>query len=189
MNSTFPVRDHKGDLIWPVGKINRRRPSEGELAERLAERHRDELRYWPKQKKWIVWTGEERVRDTQNLAMHLAHKLCREAAEAYGDHTLDSHRSVAGVLALSKSDPRLVVDGYPCHPELEAAVDDLVRDYYVIDPEAWTPRVQVLKTTTALERFDVDELSRALEARGIVYRRKGNVHGYEGIRLRETADE
>jgi len=47
----------------------------------------------------------------------------------------------------------------------------------------------VLASTAGWERFDADELSKALEIRGIRYRRKGNVHGFDGVRLREDADD
>jgi hypothetical protein len=39
------------------------------------------------------------------------------------------------------------------------------------------------------ERFDADELTCALEARGLSYRRRGNVHGFDGLRLKHEADD
>jgi hypothetical protein len=188
MNRVFPMRAHTGE-IWTAGKINRRRPSEGELAERFAERHCREVRYWAVHKRWIAWDGEEWLHDTQNLALHLARGICREAAEAYGDHTLDSHRSAAGVVALAKCDPRLVVSDWPCHPDLETAVDEWIEERCVLNSDAWTPRPALLASFAAWERFDAEELTAAWERRGIVYRRKGNVHGFDGVRLRDEDDE
>jgi hypothetical protein len=195
MTNVHKLRDHRG-VLWERG--NRRRPSEGELAERFADRHSKVIRFltgaervqfWPGRKAgWIAWNGERWRVDKENVALHLAREICKEAAEAYGDHTLDSHRSVAGVLALAKCDPRLVVSDWPCHPDLKAAVDEWIEERCELDPGAWTPRPAMLATTAGWERFDADELSEALEARGIVYRRKGNVHGFDGVRLRENAD-
>jgi hypothetical protein len=34
------------------------------------------------------------------------------------------------------------------------------------------------------DRFDADDLSEALAVRGITHRRRGNVHGFDGIKLR-----
>jgi hypothetical protein len=39
------------------------------------------------------------------------------------------------------------------------------------------------------ERFEADELSEVLKARGIIYRRRGNVHGFDGLRLKDEADD
>ena len=42
----------------------------------------------------------------------------------------------------------------------------------------------MLASTSGWDDFDGQELSKALEARGITYRRKGNIHGFDGVRLR-----
>jgi hypothetical protein len=138
---------------------------------------------------WIAWNGTEWLIDSQNRALHLAREICKEAAEAYGDPAIDSHRSVAGVLALAKCDPRLVASDWPCHPDLEAAVDEWINDHCVLDPHAWTPRRSMLASTTGWERFGADELTCALEARGLTYPRKGNVHGFDGVRLKDEGDD
>jgi len=49
MNNVMPLRDHKG-ILWQRGK--RQRPSEGELADRLAEPHSNAVRFL---------TGRERI--------------------------------------------------------------------------------------------------------------------------------
>ena len=110
MADVMPLRDSKG-ILWQRGK--RTRPSEGELADRFAERHGGEVRYLagrdrvsqrqPARKpQWIAWNGEEWLPGSQNIALHLARGVCQEAAEAYGDPAIDSHRSVAGTLALAE---------------------------------------------------------------------------------------
>lgn len=196
MTNVMPLRDSQG-ILWERGK--RTRPSEGELADRFAERHSKEVHYLagrervrslPARKaQWICWAGEEWLPDAQNLALHLAREICRAAAEAYGDPAIDSHRSVAGVLALAKCNPGLAVDDWPCHPDLEAAVDEWISDHCILDPDAWTPRPAMLASTTGWERFDAYELASALAARGITYRRKGNIHGFDGARLKDGDDE
>jgi hypothetical protein len=196
MNNAMPLRDSRG-LLWQRGK--RTRPSEGELADRFAEQHNREVRYLAghervrslhaRKPQWVAWNGEEWLPDTQNLALHLAREICKETAEAYGDPVIDSHRSVAGVLALAKCNPTLAVSDWPCHPDLEAAVDEWISDHCVLDPDAWTPRAAMLASTTGWERFDADELTCALEARGLSYRRRGNVHGFDGLRLKDEADD
>jgi hypothetical protein len=61
----------------------------------------------------------------------------------------------------------------------------------VLDAAAWTPRPAMLASATGWdwERFEADELSEALKARGIIYRRRGNVHGFDGLRLKDEADD
>jgi hypothetical protein len=77
----------------------------------------------------------------------------------------------------------------PCHPDVEAAVDEWISDHCVLDPDAWTPRPAMLASTTGWERFDADELTCALEARALSYRRRGNVHGFDGLRLKDEVDD
>jgi hypothetical protein len=108
----------------------------------------------------------------------------RLKADMCDDPAVDSNRVVSGVLSLAKCDPRLVVSDWPCHPDIEAAVDGWIADYCVFSPDAWTPRADILASFEGWERFDPDELSIALDARGITYRRKGNTHGFDGVRLR-----
>jgi hypothetical protein len=183
--NTMPLRTHRGDL-WHAGKINRRRPSEGELADRLAGNHSREVRYAAWKRKWIIWNGEEWVFDTLNAVQHLARCLCRDAAEERSIPALDSHRTVSGVLGLAKFDPRLVASDWPCHPEIEAAVDEWLSDRCTLDPDAWTPRADLLASFTGWDRFDPNDLAIAWAARGITHRRKGNVHGFDGVALREA---
>jgi hypothetical protein len=154
----------------------------------LAEIHSGEIRYQAPAKQWIAWNGEEWLADEQHLALRFAREICREAADAYGEPAIDSHRSAAGVVALAKCDPRLVVTGWPCHPDIEAAVDGWIADHCEIDPEAWTARAELLASFVGFERFDRDELSIALAARGIMRQRRRNIHGFCGIRLREGGD-
>jgi hypothetical protein len=64
----FPIRDSKGDL-WRSAKVNRRRPSEGQLADLFVERHcrevrfmegRPRIQFWPaSEASWIGWDGEK----------------------------------------------------------------------------------------------------------------------------------
>lgn len=183
----MPLRSHSG-AIWPAAKINRRRPSEGELADRLAENHSREVRYAVWKRQWIAWDGEEWLPDTLNVAQRLARDVCREAAEICGDPAVDSNRVVSGVLGLAKCDPRLVASDWPCHPDIEAAVDGWINDHCSLDPEAWTRRADLLASFIGWERFDADDLTSAWAARGITYRRKANVHGFDGVKLREADD-
>jgi hypothetical protein len=69
------------------------------------------------------------------------------------------------------------------------AVDDWVNDHCVLDPEAWTRRPELLASFIAWERFDAAELTSARKARGITYRRKGNTHGFDGVRLKGGRDD
>jgi hypothetical protein len=195
MSAAMPFRDSKG-LLWARGK--RTRPSEGELADRFAEQHSREVRYlagrervWslPARKPgWIYWAGEEWLPDTQHLALRLARAVCQEAAEAYGDPAIDSHRSVAGVLALAKCDPRLVAQDWPCDPFIEAAVSEWLADHCVLSPDAWTPRADLLATFVNWQDFDREDLTAALEVRGLSYVRRGNIHGFCGVRLKDGDD-
>jgi hypothetical protein len=189
MPNAFPLRTHDGDL-WRGAKINKQRPSEGELADRLAERHSGEIRYATWKRKWISWNGEEWLLDKQNLALHLAREICKEAAEAYGDRALDSHRSVAGVVALAKCDPRLVADSWPCHPEIEGAVAEWIEGRVSLDPEGWVSSCELLKSFPNWQRFDPDDLSAAWAAHGITFARKRNKLGFSGVKLklREAGD-
>jgi hypothetical protein len=134
-----------------------------------------------------AWSSDgcEWLPDSQNLALHLAREICREAAEAYGDPAIDSHRSVAGVLALAKCDPRLVAEDWPCDPFIEAAVSEWLSDHCVLDPDAWTPRADLLATFVNWQDFDREDLAAALEVRGVSYVRRGNIHGFCGIRLKD----
>ena len=197
MADVMPLRDSKG-ILWQRGK--RTRPSEGELADRFAERHGGEVRYLagrdrvsqrqPARKpQWIAWNGEEWLPDSQNLALHLARGVCHEAAEAYADPAIDSHRSVAGVLALAKCDPRLVAEDWPRDPFIGAAVASWIADHAILDPNAWTPRADLLASFVGWERFDADDLSAALAAHGITYRRKANSHGFDGVLLKDDHGE
>jgi len=188
MNNVFPMRTQKGD-VWTAGEINRRRPSEGELADRFAEHYNRKVRFWAGKKKWIIWDGDAWAWDRQNLALHLARSICKEAAEAYGDPAIDSHRSVAGVLALAKADPRLAVSNWSQHPDIEEAIAEWLDQRAELDPSAWTPRPELLASFAGWERFDPRELTEAWEARGITYRRKANVHGFSGVRVREAGNE
>jgi hypothetical protein len=101
---------------------------------------------------------------------------------------LDSARTVAGVLSLAKCDRRLVVDRWPCEPNLEAAVDDWLSSHAVLDPRAWTARAALMSSFVGADRLGPAELIVALDARGITPRRKGNVHGFDGVALQEDGD-
>jgi hypothetical protein len=181
----MPLRSHSG-AIWPAGKISHRRPSEGELADRLAENHNREIRYAVWKRKWIIWNGEEWVFDTLNAVQHLARCICRDAAEERSISALEGHRTVSGVLGLAQFDPRLVSSDWSCHLEIEAAVSEWLNDRCTLDPEAWTRRSDLLASFTGWDRFDPNDLAIASAARGITHRRKGNVHGFDGVALREA---
>jgi hypothetical protein len=200
MAEVFPLRDSRGDL-WRAASDggNKRRLSEGDLADTLAERHCREVRFLtaaervrrqPARKaQWIVWNGEEWLPDAKNVAQRLAREICREAAETCDDPAVDSNRVVSGVLSLAKCDPSLVVSDWPCHPDIEEAVDDWLADHCVFSPEAWTPRSDLLASFVGWEKFDADDLSIAFDARGLTYRRKGNTSGFDGVSLRGSRDE
>jgi hypothetical protein len=198
MAEVFPMRGHKGDLWRSASGSNKRRPSEGELADTLAERHGREVRFLTaaervyrqpaRRAQWIVWNGEEWLPDTKNVAQRLAREICREAADTCDDPAIDSNRVVSGVLGLAKCDPRLVVSDWPCHPDVEAAVDGWLADRCVFSPEAWTPRADLLASFVGWERFDADDLSIAFDARGLTYRRKGNTPGFDGLHLKGGED-
>ena len=186
--TVFPMRSRTGEL-WAAGKINRRRPSEGQLAEIFSERHRGQIRFLVRKKRWIVWCGDCWDFDDRNLALHLARLICQEASEACGDPAIDSHRSAAGVVALAKCDPRLVAADWPEDPDLEAAVEEWIDDHCELDPAAWTARADLLASFPQWSLWSGDAVGRAWARRGIAYRRKGNVHGFDGVKLRETDDD
>jgi hypothetical protein len=185
LSNVLPMRDSRG-ILWQRGK--RQRPSEGELADRLAERHSGEVRYATWKRKWIAWNGEEWLADEMGFAQRLAPAICKEAAAEYDRPALDSARTVSGVLSLAKCDRRLVVDRWPCQPELERAVDEWLADHCELDAKAWTPRADLLASFPSRDQFDQDELLIALAERNIVRRRQGNAHGFDGVRIREAGD-
>jgi hypothetical protein len=200
MSGAFPLRGSRSDLWRPAKEDKRQRPSEGALADRLAERHSREVRFLtaaerdrvqrrPARKaQWIVWIGEEWLPDTKNVAQRLAREICREAAGECDDQAVDSNRVVRGVLSLAKCDPRLVASDWPCDPHIEAAVAEWVSDHVTLDPNAWTPRADLLASFAGWEQFDADDLTAALEAHGITYRRKANSHGFDGMRIKDDSD-
>jgi hypothetical protein len=201
LSEAFPLRDSRGDL-WRMAKANRRRPSEGQLADLFVERHCREVRFLtgapadrahrqPARKaQWAVWSDAdgEWLPDALNLAQRLAREICREAAETCDDPAVDSNRVVRGVLSLAKCDPRLVASDWPCDPHIEAAVAEWVSDHVILDPNAWTPRADLLASFVGWEQFDADDLTAALEAHGITYRRKANSHGFDGMRIKDDSD-
>jgi hypothetical protein len=124
----FPLRDSKGDLWRSSSGGNKRRPSEGELADTLAERHSQEVRFLAaaaervyrqpaRQAQWIAWSEAdgEWLPDSLNLAQRLAREICREVADTCDDPALDSNRVVGGLLGLAKCDARLAVSDWPPH--------------------------------------------------------------------------
>jgi hypothetical protein len=181
------------------GGGNERRPSEGELADTLAERHCKEVRSLaaaervyrqPARKaQWIVSDDEEWLPDTLNLAQRLAREICRKAAETCGDPAVDSSRVVSGVLGLAKSDPRLVASDWPCHPEIEIAVSGRLYDHCDLDPNAWTLRAEPFASFVNREQFDAEDLIAALEAHGVTHRRIRNAHGFDGVKLKDAGGE
>jgi hypothetical protein len=199
LTNVMTLRDSKGD-IWPAAKVNR--PSEGALADRFASEHSHEVRFLAAAKRdrvqrqparragWISWDGEEWL-PNDAAAHRLAREICREVAEACDDQGIDSARVVSAVLSLAKCDLRIFCSDWPPHPELEAAVSEWLSDHCVIDVGSWTPRPAIVASAAAYgwDRFDADELSSALEARGVVYQRRKNVHGFWGLRLRDQDGE
>jgi hypothetical protein len=190
MTDTYKLRDHKG-ILWERGK--RQRPSEGELAERFAERYARQLRFYAgdetHRKGWIVWDGEEWLLDAQNLALHLSRGVCKEAADAYGDHSIDSHRSVAGVLALAKADPRLAVDSPPGHPDIEAATEEWLEAHCELDPEAWTSTDDIVADLPECLNWDDEDTEEVWAQYGIEPEQRDGVWGYRGVRVVEARDE
>ena len=155
MADVMPLRDSKG-ILWQRGK--RHRPSEGELADTFAERHGREVRFLTGAERdrvqrqlarragWIVWSDadSEWSVDSLNVAQRLAREICRAASEQCDDPALDSARTVASVLSLAKCDPRLVVSDWPCHPDVEAAVDSWLADHCAFSADTWTPGADLL---------------------------------------------
>ena len=200
MADVMPLRDSKG-ILWQRGK--RHRPSEGELADTFAERHGREVRFLTGAERdrvqrqlarragWIVWSDadSEWSVDSLNVAQRLAREICRAASEQCDDPALDSARTVASVLSLAKCDPRLVVSDWPCHPDVEAAVDSWLADHCAFSADTWTPRADLLATFVGWEQFDADDLSNVFASRGLTYRRKGNTHGFDGVRLKGGRDD
>jgi hypothetical protein len=180
------IRRLRESDIWPSAKVNRRRPSEGELADTLAERHRRDVRFLTaaRNARWIVWDGEEWLFDTTNVAQRRAREICPEAAAECDDPAVDSNRVGSGVLSLAKCDPRLVCADWPCDPHIEEAVAGWVSDHCILAAEEWTPRADLLASFVGWEQFCPDDLMSALEAHGITYRRKVNSHGFNGVRLK-----
>ena len=138
---------------------------------------------------WIGWDGEE-WRGNEIAVRSIVRAICREASEECGDPRIDSSRSVNAVLALVKYDRTIFVGDWPPHPDLDEAVDGWIADRCVLDPKAWTSRPAMLATTTEFgwDRFENDELTEALAARGITCRRRRNVHGFDGFKFREGCD-
>jgi hypothetical protein len=135
-----------------------------------------------------LWNDVEWLPDALNVAQRLAREVCREAAEECDEPTIDSNRVVSSVLSLAKCDARLVVSDWPCHPEIEAAVSAWLYDHCTLDPNAWTPRADILASFVGWDRFDAGDLIAALGVHGIDYRRKGNIHGFDGVRLKVSSD-
>jgi hypothetical protein len=199
----FPLRDSEGNLWRQEAKTNRRRlserPSEGSLADRLAERHsreirflaaadRDRMRRQPARRAaWIAWNGEEWL-PNDAAAQRLAREICREAAEECDEPAIDSARVVSAVLSLAKCDLRLACADWPCDPQVEVAVDGWIADHCALDPNAWTRRSDLLTSFVGWEQFDPNEVASAWAARRITYRRKGNSPGFDGVRLRGDED-
>jgi hypothetical protein len=199
LSNVMTLRDSKGD-IWPAAKVNR--PSEGTLADRFASEHSHEVRFLAAAERdrinrqparragWIALDGEEWLLNDA-AAQRLAREICKEAAEACNDPGIDSARVVSAVLSLAKCDLRIFCSDWPPHPELEAAVSEWLSDRCVIDAGSWTPRPAIVASAAAYgwDRFDADELSSELEAHGITYRRIRNVHGFDGVRLKDVDGE
>jgi hypothetical protein len=157
----FPLRDSKGDLWQRAAKVNRRRPSEGQLADLFVERHCREVRFVRTRPAcWIAWNGEKWTCNDIH-ALRLVCGICREASEDSGYPAIDSNRTVNAVLALAKFDPRILVSKWPCHPDLEAAVDAWIADRCVLDPKAWTSRPAMLASTRFLLRDIGPQAARA----------------------------
>jgi hypothetical protein len=199
MAEVFPMRGHKGDLWRSASGSNKRRPSEGELADTLAERHSREVRFLtgaervhrqPARKaQWIVWDGEEWLPDTKNLAQRLARSICKEASVECDEPSIDSARTVAAVLSLARCDPGLVCADWPCDPFIEEAVAAWLADHCVLDPNAWTRRSDLLASFVGYEQFAPEDVNGELAAHGITYRRKANSPGFDGVRLKGGRDD
>jgi hypothetical protein len=190
MKEVFPMRDREGDL-WRSAKVNRRRPSEGQLADLFVERHSREVRFDPsKPACWIFWNGEK-WKCSDIHAQRLVREICREASEESGDPRIESNRWINAVLAIAKFDPKILVSRWPCHPDLEAAVDGWISERCTLGATAWMSRPAMMASAAPYgwDRFESDELTKALDGRGIMYRRKGNIHGFDGVTLRDDSDD
>lgn len=130
------------------GQVNRRRPSEGQLADLFADRHCREVRFLAgrpriqfhpaREDMWIGWDGEE-SRGNEIAVRSIVRAICREASEECGDPRIDSSRSVNAVLALVKYDPTIFVGDWPPHPDLDEAVDGWIADRWIRKPGRHAP--------------------------------------------------
>lgn len=178
MAEVFPMRDSKGDLWQRSAKVNRRRPSEGHLADLFVERHGREVRFMEGRPRiqfhparddmWIGWDGEE-LAGNEIAVRSIVRAICREVSEECGDPRIDSNRWVNAVLALVKFDPRIWVADWPPHPDLEAAIDGWISERCTLDATAWMSRPAMMASAAPYgwDRFESEELTKALTARSI----------------------
>jgi putative DNA primase/helicase len=96
--------------------------SDDALALRFSDQHADDLRYVSVWNRWFRWNGVMWEHDTTLLALDLVRDLCRLiASEANeGGKGLASHRTVAAVASLARSDRRhaATVDQWDASPWL-----------------------------------------------------------------------
>jgi hypothetical protein len=186
-SNTFPLRSRLDGTIFPPGK--RSKPSEGELAERLAAADHRELGYLSaargRKAGWIIWSDGEWQPDRLNTALRLAPQVCAEASVDCGDPSLDAYRTAAAVLALTECDPRIAVRGWPCNPDILDAIEAWLAGLVEADPEGFLSLADLRKTLPQAREWDCGEANAALEECGISFGRSGRKAGFAGVKLRE----
>ncbi len=183
-----------GDL-WPAPRAplsSRSKPSEGQLADEFAQRHHRELGFISaargRKAGWIVWLDGQWQPDRLNVALRLAKEVWAEASSDYGDPSLDCYRAASGVLSLAKCDPRIAVSDWPCNPDILDAIEVWLAGPVELAPDGFLSLADPRKTLPQARKWDRAEANAALEACGITYRRKANVHGFDGVKLWEADD-
>jgi putative DNA primase/helicase len=82
------------------------------IAEAFAERQAERMRFVPAWGRWLAWTGAIWQSDERLQAFTHARAACRDAAQRARNEgnrsQLTSAKSVAGVVTLARTDPRLV---------------------------------------------------------------------------------
>ena len=97
--------------------------SDDALALRFAELHQNDLRYVAAWGRWLIWDGKRWQVDQTMGVLELVRQVCREAAREAPSkikRTLTSAKTVAAIVNLARSDPRLAatVDQWDADPWL-----------------------------------------------------------------------
>jgi hypothetical protein len=189
MINVTPLRAATGDLR-PAPRAplsSRARPSEGQLADEFAQRHHRELGF--------IWAARGRKEldghwqhDRLNVALRLVKEVWAEASSDYGDPSLVCYRAASGVLSLAKCDPRIAVSDWPCNPDILDAIEVWLAGPVELAPDGFLSLADPRKTLPQAREWDRADANAALEACGVTYRRKANVHGFDGVKLWEAHD-